>query len=94
MVTDTTKTETGPTLVYHLAGDAELRPAAALSRDLPDTVNGLPAFYFWKDAIVVGSYVHPTGGYSLDVTGDKLDRYVATFSQMQSNGVGVPILRC
>jgi hypothetical protein len=92
MVTDTIESEAGAPVVYHLAGDAELRPAVALSRDLPDTVNGLQTFYYWKDAIVVGSYVHPTGGYSLDVTGDKLDRYVRTFSQMQSNGVGVPIL--
>jgi hypothetical protein len=83
-----------PSVVYHLAGAAELRPAVSLAQELPATVNDLPCFYYWKDAITIGTYVHPTGGYSLDVTGDKLDAYVSTFSQMQANGVGVPILRC
>jgi hypothetical protein len=89
MDTDQTKS---PSVVYHLAGDAELRPAVSLAQELPATVNDLPCFYYWKDAITIGTYVHPTGGYSLDVTGDKLDAYVNTFSQMQANGVGVPIL--
>ena len=69
-------------------------PAASQlpDRDLPDRVNDLPAFYYWKDAIVVGSYVHPAGRFSLDITRDRLDGFVANFNRMRDNGVGVPIL--
>jgi hypothetical protein len=69
-------------------------PSIALSEgaDLPETANGLPAFYYWKDAIAVGSYVHPARRFSLKITRDRLDRLVNNFSRMKSNGVGVPIL--
>jgi hypothetical protein len=49
----------------------------------------MPAFYYWKDAIVVGSYVHPAGKFSLDITRDKLDGYAQNFKRMAANGVGV-----
>jgi hypothetical protein len=77
---------------FQLATPAPLRPAVTLGLGLPARVSGLPAFYYWKDAIVVGSYVHPAGRFALEVTRDRLDAYVNTFARMRANGVGVPIL--
>ncbi len=81
-----------PDQVFHLATPGELKPAVMLGLGLPSRVSGLPAFYYWKDAIVVGSYVHPAGRFSLDVTRQRLDGYAENFQKMKNNGVGVPIL--
>ena len=79
-----------PESLFHLATQGPLRPET--NPQLPVRVSDLPAFYYWKDAIVVGSYVHPAGRFSLDITRDRLDGYVANFNRMKDNGVGVPIL--
>jgi len=81
-----------PDGLFHLATTGALTPANV--DQLPDRVSDLPAFYYWKDAIVAGSYVHPAGRFSLDITRDRLDGFVATFNRMKENGVGVPIRRC
>ena len=78
--------------VFLLAADDPLRPAVTLGQGWPGRVSGLPAFYYWKDAIRTGTYAHPSGRYSLSVTRDRLDGYARTFSAMRANGVGVPIL--
>jgi hypothetical protein len=83
--------EIKPPGIFHLATTGQLQPA---TENLPDRVNDLPAFYYWKDAIVVGSYVHPAGRFALDITRDRLDGFVTNFNRMRDNGVGVPILRC
>jgi hypothetical protein len=82
-------TENKPASIIHLTATGQLRPA---TENLPDRVNDLPAFYYWKDAIVVGSYVHPAGRFALDITRDRLDGFVTNFNRMRDNGVGVPIL--
>jgi hypothetical protein len=81
-----------PDRLFHLDTSAEMQPAMMLGLGLPAHVSGMPAFYYWKDAIVVGSYVHPGGKFSLDITRDKLDGYAENFKRMKANGVGVPIL--
>ena len=81
---------TEPTDLFHLANTSPLTPA--VEPDLPDRVSDLPAFYYWKDAIVTGSYVHPAGRFSLDITRDRLNGFVNNFNRMRENGVGVPIL--
>jgi hypothetical protein len=78
--------------VFLLAADGPLRPAVTLGQGWPGRVSGLPAFYYWKDAIRTGTYAHPSGRYALSVTRQKLDGYAATFAAMRANGVGVPIL--
>ena len=83
-----------PAGVFHLATSGDFLPVTGESPGLPDRVNDLPAFYYWKDAIVVGSYVHPAGRFSLDITRDRLDGFVNNFNRMKDNGVAVPILRC
>ena len=83
-------TAAGP--LFLLATDGPLRPAVTLGQGWPGRVSGLPAFYYWKDAIHTGTYAHPTGRYALSVTRQKLDGYAATFAAMRANGVGVPIL--
>ncbi len=91
-MTSANSTPSVPKQLFHLDTAAEMQPAMMLGLGLPAHVSGLPAFYYWKDAIVVGSYVHPAGKFSLDITRDKLDGYADNFKPMQSNGVGVPIL--
>ena len=81
-----------PPPLFQLADDGPLRPAVTLGQGWPGRVSGLAAFYYWKDALRVGSYAHPSGRYSLAVTREKLDGYAATFAAMRANGVGVPIL--
>ena len=81
-----------PTQLFHLATTSPMQPAVMLGLGLPAHVSGLPAFYYWKDAIVVGSYTHPAGRFSLDITREKLDGYADNFNRMKSNGVAVPIL--
>jgi hypothetical protein len=88
----TTEQPTAPDQVFHLAAAGEFKPATSLEAAFPPRVNDLPAFYYWKDAIVVGSYIHPQGRFSLQITRDKLDGYTQTFAKMKTNGVNVPIL--
>ncbi len=83
---------TEPDALFHLTIASPLTPATEAA--LPDRVSDLPAFYYWKDAIVAGSYVHPAGRFSLDITRDRLDGFVTNFNRMRDNGVGVPIVRC
>ncbi len=80
--------------IYHLGGDGgdPLRPAVTLGQGLPPRVSDLPAHYYWKDAIRVGTYAHPSGRYTLGITRETLDGFARTFSAMRENGVGVPIL--
>ena len=82
-----------PLLQLAAAGGAAapLRPADGPPAH-PATVSGLPAFYYWKDALHVGTYAHPSGRHTLAVTRDKLDGYARTFAAMRANGVAVPIL--
>lgn len=89
-MTDSTSPSSVPDQPFHLSAGGELKPAR--ESDWPQQVSGLEAFYYWKDAILVGSYVHPARRFSLDITRDRLDGYIDTFRRMQSNGVGVPIL--
>jgi hypothetical protein len=91
-MTASTCTSSAPACPFQLAAAGELKAAVTLGQGLPARVNGLPAFYYWKDAIVVGSYIHPAGKFSLDITRDKLDSYAKTFGKMKVNGVAVPIL--
>jgi len=91
-MTPSTCVSASPPSLFLLDAAGELKPAVTLGQGLPPRVSGLPAFYFWKDAIVVGSYVHPAGKFSLEITRDKLDGYARTFGKMKSNGVAVPIL--
>jgi hypothetical protein len=86
-----------PAGIFHLSAEGDFRPLTdecpgELLGEFPDRVNDLPAFYYWKDAIAVGSYVHPAGRFSLDITRDRLDGFVQNFNRMKDAGVGVPIL--
>ena len=87
-----TENQPEPTQLYHLAAIGELQPTDVSEPELPEEVGGMPAFYYWKDAIAVGSYVHPARQFSLTITRHRLDGYVANFNRMQTNGIGIPIL--
>src|ERR1700722_6283521 len=91
-MTPSTTISVSPSSLFLFDAAGELKPPVPLGRDLPPRVNGLPGFYFWKDAIGVGSYVDPTAKFSMEITRDKLDGFAKTFGKMKSNGVAVPIL--
>jgi hypothetical protein len=52
---------------------------------------GMPTKRFKKDLIKVGVYKHPTAGWTLDVTTDRMDRWIAAFKRMQASAIRVPI---
>jgi hypothetical protein len=83
---------TEPDQLFHLASTGGLISVDNTEPDLPPAVGGVPAFYYWKDAIAVGDYIHPGRRFSLNITRDRLDGYVTNFNRMQTNGVAVPIL--
>ena len=47
---------------------------------------------FAKDMIAVGEYVHPVHGWRLNVTTERMDKWVAAFSAMKDNGVDVEVV--
>jgi hypothetical protein len=53
----------------------------------------IPKQKFVKTILKVGHYEHPTDGWEFDVTPDRLEGYAKTFSQMQSNGVDVGVVK-
>jgi hypothetical protein len=44
-----------------------------------------------KDIIHSGTYTHPQKGWTLDVTPERMDQWVATFYAMKNAGVKVPV---
>jgi hypothetical protein len=76
------------------AATAAVETDASMSsaNDLPASVGGLPAFYYWKDALTSGRYVHPTKRFSLEVTPDRLEALARNFRGMKEAGIAVPIL--
>ena len=85
----------------HTAADGDLLPAAAglamagggfVPTGAPFTRDGQPVRRFLKDLIAVGQYRHPCKGWQLDVTPERMDRWVAAFRQMRSNGVDVEVV--
>ena len=53
---------------------------------------GQPIQRFKKDMISVGVYRHPFHEWTMDVTTDRLDRWIATFSGMRENGIDVEVV--
>lgn len=47
---------------------------------------------FRKDIIHSGHYRHPVHGWELDVTPERMDKWVATFDRMRSNGVDIEVV--
>jgi hypothetical protein len=52
----------------------------------------VPVYYFTKDLIRVGSYVHPVDHWHMDVTTQTLDGYVAIYQAMKAAGIKVPFV--
>ena len=46
---------------------------------------------FKKDMLKIGVYEHPVFGWTLDITEERLYRYVAAFNKMKENGVDVEV---
>lgn len=57
-----------------------------------DTSGDVPRQRFIKDIIHTGMYVHPKHGWKLDVTPERMDRWVASFKAMQKNGVDAEVV--
>jgi hypothetical protein len=59
------------------------------SGDAAKNPNGQPVRRYVKDAIRTGTYKHPEFGWTLTVTPERIDKWVAAFNAMQANGVKV-----
>lgn len=66
---------------------AQLQDATMPAQDMPTESFGQPIKYGWADALVCGSYTHPTTGQRFTIDRKRLDNSVAAFNQMQANGV-------
>lgn len=53
--------------------------------------NGKKYQIFKKEMLSVGHYIHPVWEWHLDITEDRLHRFVSTFRQMKENGVDVEV---
>jgi len=58
----------------------------------PDVRDGQPVRRFRKDLISTGTYRHPGGQWTLEVTPDRMDRWVAAFGRMRDGGVDVEVV--
>lgn len=54
--------------------------------------DGTPKRRFVKDLLSVGMYTHPVEGWNLDITTDRMDRWVVAFNRMQQDGVDVEVV--
>jgi hypothetical protein len=79
---------------YYLAAPNEADAKPALTMDtLPKTVNGIPVFYFWRQAIRDGEYKHPSLGFRVPVDLSRRQQWESSFKKLQANGVAVPIVK-
>jgi hypothetical protein len=58
----------------------------------PDIRDGQPVRRFRKDLISAGTYRHPGGQWTLEVTPERMDRWVAAFGRMRDGGVDVEVV--
>jgi len=78
---------------YLHATDAEAKPALTLGQGLPETVNSLPAYYFWRPVIADGEYTHPTKGFRLSVDATRRKGWESNFRKMAECGEKVPVVK-
>ena len=55
--------------------------------------DGQPHQLFSKDMIKVGVYEHPFDGWKLEVTPERMDRWIASFKLMKERGVDVEVVK-
>lgn len=77
-------------LFYLLAGVGDAKAAVTLGQGLPEKVNGLPCFYYWRQSIRDGEYA--AKGWTLSVNADRRRQWEQMFRQMRGNGVEVPVV--
>jgi len=54
--------------------------------------SNVPTQLFKKDLIQTGKYVHPIHKWVLDVTPERMDKWIASFNKMKNNGVDVEMV--
>jgi hypothetical protein len=74
------------------AKSIEAMPAVTLGQGLPPTVNDQPAYYYWRQSIRDGKFLHPIKQWELQVTPERRRRWAAAFEKMLSNNVPVPVI--
>ena len=65
------------------------RAMAASSRNMANAAEGTQLFK--KDMLKIGVYEHPVFGWTLDITEERLHRFVAAFKSMREAGVDVEV---
>jgi len=66
---------------------ADTQPAVAVD----DSNAPLPRKRFKKDIMRVGVYTHPIEGWTIDVTTERMDRWIANFKAMRKAGIDVEV---
>ncbi len=70
---------------------ADSQPEAVSATQNND--QGQPTRRYKKDIIHTGHYEHPKEDWELDVTPNRMDKWIDTFHKMKANGVDVEIVR-
>jgi hypothetical protein len=71
----------------------QARAAVTLGLNLPTEIAGQPVKYQWRKSIKLGNYKHPRTGQRVDVTPERMQRWMDNFRKMRANGhrVYVPV---
>ena len=79
--------------LYHLSSLSEdSAPALTLGQALPKTVNGQPAFYYWRKSARDGKYIHPTKGFELSITAERRKAWANNIKEANRAGVEIPVV--
>jgi hypothetical protein len=79
-------------VLYLFAAGGEAKPAITLGQALPKTRNSLPCFYYWRQSIADGEYVHPVKKFGLKVDASRRRTWEQNFRRMKDAGEEVPIV--
>ena len=74
---------------FGLYSSGKLTPSGGVTK----LADGTPCKRYIKDAIRLGTYVHPKKGWKLNVTDERLDGWCTRYHAMQANGVPIKLTK-
>jgi hypothetical protein len=89
---DTAMSNTNPSILFLTMGQSYKAVDLAVDPAVyPHEIAGQPVTRMEKDLISEGKFTHPTKGFEVDATGDKLDEIANETKRLLSNGVAIPV---
>ncbi len=73
--------------ILHATDTQAAKDWPALGDDKPAKINGVDVRYYWKPMLQVGRYVHPSHGWELSVTPEKLANLHRNHKRLRENGI-------